>query len=332
MDRVNRGRVGKHYNSTRQYALGQLAAEDSDEHDGTGQYTLAQLVAEDNDDDPWPSSSNDERSTKQLEYTGPPLGVIYILYDRTSGHVKIGFSIAGADKRLSAAKSCDGRQKTSLIFETEANVPEGTLRRLERLIHWDLKHYQQVRDCPCGKGGAIRKHQEWFDVSREVARSTVAMWHRYVQGEPHEDDRRLMKLDSKLGEFDHMNPSRSKTHWQRLQHWYIVLFGEDYSKPAYDQDFDGAEDGNRGPARVWLSRDDDDLGYRSDEPPSKYISPRRRPTHDSKSAHRRTSEPPRRQIDKQKVLDMIREAKVSVQHSSSRKVLAELFRKVQEMR
>ena len=52
-------------------------------------------------------------------------------------------------------------------------------RRIEQLAHAELSHFRYSFDCACN-----RVHQEYFDVSEEVAHAVVRKWARFCERSP----------------------------------------------------------------------------------------------------------------------------------------------------
>ena len=80
---------------------------------------------------------------------------LYVIYDTTSNHCKIGFS-ATPEKRL---KSLQTGNSTDLVLYHTAKVPDDRAKAFEKQMHKEINHYK------------IRG--EWFNIEPKLAKDLL---------------------------------------------------------------------------------------------------------------------------------------------------------------
>ncbi|PSN69694.1 DUF1766-domain-containing protein [Corynespora cassiicola Philippines] len=130
-------------------------------------------------------------------------GYIYMFWLKGSfGLAKIGYS-KNVDQRLKQwTRQCGHQyqlQKSSSAGEPlRVGVPHA--RRLEKMIHTELKEFRMKMECK----GCHRKHEEWFEVSEQDAMKAFVKWRDWIQELPYEesDGKWNLKTDfrDRLGE------------------------------------------------------------------------------------------------------------------------------------
>ncbi|KAF3391597.1 hypothetical protein F1880_007642 [Penicillium rolfsii] len=126
--------------------------------------------------EPSPGDSVYQKMLTPLKKRDFETGSLYI-FDRESspGHVKIGWTAKTVSDRLADWSNCG--YEPNLLFSLN-DIPHA--HRVETLTHYELiKEWRRERRCKapwCGKS-----HQEWFEVSKELAKQTVRDWAGFVQ-------------------------------------------------------------------------------------------------------------------------------------------------------
>ena len=107
-------------------------------------------------------------------------GYVYVFRVPGNGDfVKIGFTTKG-DTRLEQWKKDCNREPT-VIYPATKIVPHA--HRVERLVHAELMEHRLRIYCErCGK-----QHNEWFEVSANVAISSVKKWSAWMEARPYEE-------------------------------------------------------------------------------------------------------------------------------------------------
>jgi T5orf172 domain-containing protein len=101
----------------------------------------------------------------------------------TRGFLKIGFTKDTA-QRLSRWESKCGRD-IELVFEMY--IPQA-VGRIERLVHKTLETYRRLEYCStcAGKGRITGVHNEWFEVSENMACDVVDLWRMFSRQKPYD--------------------------------------------------------------------------------------------------------------------------------------------------
>jgi hypothetical protein len=109
-------------------------------------------------------------------------GVIYILRDDARPY--LGHKIGWTKRPDYRARINEHRKDCKFephIVHTVSDVHCG--HRVEQLIHADLMDRRREWPCTGHKTGHVSMHQEWFDVSEEVARDTVEKWATFMNSQ-----------------------------------------------------------------------------------------------------------------------------------------------------
>ncbi|RFU29548.1 hypothetical protein B7463_g6756, partial [Scytalidium lignicola] len=86
-------------------------------------------------------------------------------------------------------------KRTCNLFDLE-QVPDPNYKRIhtywkvEQLVHIELRNFQKILKCTkCGnKGSRNTEHEEWFEVSEEVALRSVDRWRRFIAQNPYDEN------------------------------------------------------------------------------------------------------------------------------------------------
>jgi len=110
-------------------------------------------------------------------------GFIYVYWNEVNfGHRKIGYTTKEVPQRLDKWES---QCKHAAIEQYRSEVKISNVRRVEKLIHADLK---DCRYCEICCPGCRRKHKEWFkpqDAQR--INNVIEKWTRWMRSEPYEE-------------------------------------------------------------------------------------------------------------------------------------------------
>jgi uncharacterized protein YeeX (DUF496 family) len=115
------------------------------------------------------------------------VGIIYVYWQPGNfGHLKIGYTTQDLSKRMKQWNSqCN---KTMEVYFPDRNdeqelIPVRHVCRVEKLVHMELKNLRRIeQNCPgCGKN-----HNEWFEVSRDLAVEVVRKWMAWMRESPYE--------------------------------------------------------------------------------------------------------------------------------------------------
>ncbi|KAI7197434.1 hypothetical protein KC316_g4522 [Hortaea werneckii] len=117
-------------------------------------------------------------------------GSVYVVRDPKLELVKIGFTTGSVPKRVhKIASQCRAASQQWQIEYDASDTPIFAYRRLEKLVHRDLAPHRWFFLCKCGskKGdpNRVTEHQEWFDVSPEVAIKTIKLWRSFLLRNPY---------------------------------------------------------------------------------------------------------------------------------------------------
>jgi hypothetical protein len=94
--------------------------------------------------------------------------------------LKIGKSV-DINKRMNDIKTKCKVFDISIVPDKQSNS-NTSYSRLEKLVHCELQNYQHVFEClACGT-----MHEEWYNVSEEVALQTVQRWRRFIDQVPYD--------------------------------------------------------------------------------------------------------------------------------------------------
>lgn len=119
-------------------------------------------------------------------------GYIYVYWNRASfGVWKIGCT--GRDVELRLSEWADNCKHSAA--ELYRSVGVRNVRRVERLIHADLKDYRVFQPA-CHS--CLTSHNEWFtNVDFEVILERIEFWCQWISKEPYTEDSGLLKEDAR---------------------------------------------------------------------------------------------------------------------------------------
>ncbi|ORY09506.1 hypothetical protein BCR34DRAFT_369539 [Clohesyomyces aquaticus] len=150
------------------------------------------------------------------------IGQIYIFRasnPKWAGKVKIGMTVrCFSDRQKEICKKNLGLERVWSSSQV-ANV-----RRVEKLVHLDLEcrlRYWTCGICKNSKTDADVKHQEWFEISEELAKNTVKRWVDLMNLEPYNEIGELKRFwrkpVMKMKEWvdDGRKPRPEITRWDR---------------------------------------------------------------------------------------------------------------------
>jgi hypothetical protein len=163
---------------------------------------------------------------------------VYAFRDVDLDLVKIGFAADVEKRRKALEKKCKIIGGLTLVASIEEVL---AYRRLEKLIQQDLAPHRWFFGCHCGTSSSkgYTKHQEYFDVSDEVAQHTIKFWGDFVKQYPWgknpneaSEPRSSVSVKLRSNWFDLLattdlhRPSKYEEHGdhdKRLQRWRDVL-------------------------------------------------------------------------------------------------------------
>ncbi|KAH8821324.1 T5orf172 domain-containing protein [Xylogone sp. PMI_703] len=102
--------------------------------------------------------------------------------------VKIGMA-KDVDARIKSLKSKCGITDLKLVDDKNHRAVH-VYWKVEQLVHIELRNFRRVLKCKnCGaKSGNKTEHQEWFEISEELALKTVERWRRFVELNPYDEN------------------------------------------------------------------------------------------------------------------------------------------------
>ncbi|KAI7240060.1 hypothetical protein KC330_g1543 [Hortaea werneckii] len=162
-------------------------------------------------------------------------GSVYVVRDPKLELVKIGFTTGSVLKRVhQIASQCRAASQQWQIEHDASDTPIFAYRRLEKLVHRDLAPHRWFFLCKCGskKGdpNRVTEHQEWFDVSPEVAIKTIKLWRSFLLQDPYGE--RLWNTDmglegpwiARIKEYKEADcDEKHEDHEARLGRWRTLL-------------------------------------------------------------------------------------------------------------
>ena len=125
-----------------------------------------------------------EAIRETLKVNHPKPGFVYAVLDTQLGLIKIGSTAQSFSKRIGAIYNQCNPGKELEIIAGDQQQPMLAYKRLERLIHLDLRPHRWHFYCVCGKNKNT-KHREWFRIEPNVARRTVQVWRDFLVQDPY---------------------------------------------------------------------------------------------------------------------------------------------------
>ena len=120
-------------------------------------------------------------------------GWVYAIQDPELELVKIGFTTVkslppGHDRYKKILEGCSMPLNAYIIKDvTQRPIP--AFRRLEDLVHEDLRPHRKYFDCACGhrRGSGLydTEHHEWYKIPPEDAVKTIDVWRSFLLQEPY---------------------------------------------------------------------------------------------------------------------------------------------------
>ncbi|KAI6799455.1 hypothetical protein KC363_g1242 [Hortaea werneckii] len=184
-----------------------------------------------------PLQYNDARTWKKP-------GFVYVVRDPELKLVKIGFTTDRVSDRISRIGSqCRASSKRWQIEHEDQNIPILAYRRLERLVHMDLAPHRWFFLCECGlakrNANGPTEHQEWFDVSPEIAIKTIKLWRSFLLQDPYGPPLRDTKMQLKERWIHRVDKCKGmdcnekhKDHETRLDRWRKLLHLKNPDEPT----------------------------------------------------------------------------------------------------
>ena len=146
-----------------------LLAESSYEHEDTSRKSVAIV---------WRNVIKELQ--KELHISKLVKGHVYALRDPELDLVKFGWCEITISRRRDKVQSECHPGKGLTIIAGDDHISIYEYRRLERLIHLDLKLHRKCFLCACG-ANKNTKHREWFKISDEVAIETLHVWKSLIR-------------------------------------------------------------------------------------------------------------------------------------------------------
>ncbi|KAI7490043.1 hypothetical protein KC351_g876 [Hortaea werneckii] len=183
-----------------------------------------------------PLQYNDARTWKKP-------GFVYVVRDPELKLVKIGFTTECVSDRIrSIGSQCRASSKQWQIEHEDPSIPILAYRRLERLVHMDLAPHRWFFQCACSlaktNANKLTEHQEWFDVSPEVAIKTIKLWRSFLLQQPYGEPlfKTIMPLEGpwidRVKEYKEADCNeKHEDHETRLGRWRELLGIEDPDEP-----------------------------------------------------------------------------------------------------
>ncbi|KAH0169069.1 hypothetical protein KCU67_g3221, partial [Aureobasidium melanogenum] len=162
---------------------------------------------------------------------------VYAFRDKDLNLVKIGWAFDIEKRKKKLVKSC---QITGGLIDVACSERVLAYKRLEKLIQQDLAPHRWFFGCDCRTDSSkgYVKHQEYFDVSNDVAKRTIKLWSDFIKQQSWEID----PLGTSVSESDVSTRLKSlmsadsprpllfethEDHDRRIQRWRNDLETED---------------------------------------------------------------------------------------------------------
>ena len=168
-------------------------------------------------------------------------GWIYAIRDPELDLVKIGLTreeskLKPADKRFHRLKSDCQLSLGAYIIHDPKQIPVQAFRRLEELVHEDLRPHRWYFDCECGLKRGRRlyetEHHEWYEISDRDAIETIHVWREFILQEPYGllrnnayhnlQDEWIQRIENR----PEVHEDERHEHHQRRVHRWRSLFSE----------------------------------------------------------------------------------------------------------
>ncbi|KAI6909824.1 hypothetical protein KC318_g1372 [Hortaea werneckii] len=185
---------------------------------------------------------------KPLQYSdariGEKTGSVYVVRDPELDLVKIGYTTASVSHRVREIRSqCRASSQQWQIEHDDSNTSIFAYRRLEKLVHDDLAPHRWFFLCECGSAkrnaNRVTEHQEWFDVSPEIAIKTVKLWRSFLLRDPYGEPLKNTDMplkgpwNARIKEYKEADcKEKHEDHETRLVRWRTLLGIEDPHEPT----------------------------------------------------------------------------------------------------
>ncbi|KAG9598558.1 hypothetical protein KCU77_g4169, partial [Aureobasidium melanogenum] len=174
---------------------------------------------------------------RPLEVTPGKSAFVYAFRDKDLDLVKIGWALDIEKRKKKLVKSC---KITGGLIDVACSERVLAYKRLEKLIQQDLAPHRWFFGCDCRTDSSkgYVKHQEYFDVSNDVAKRTIKLWSDFIKQQYWEIDPLWTPVSepdvsTRLKSFmsaDSHRPFLFETHEdhdRRIQRWRNDLETED---------------------------------------------------------------------------------------------------------
>ncbi|KAI7285138.1 hypothetical protein KC345_g1921 [Hortaea werneckii] len=171
-------------------------------------------------------------------------GFVYVVRDPELELVKIGFTTDRVSDRVrKIGNQCRASSQHWQIEHEDPSIPILAYRRLERLVHMDLAPHRWFFQCACGlaKSDAkkLTEHQEWFDVSPEIAIKTIKLWRSFLLQDPYGEPLRNTDMQLQGQWIDRVKEykkadcnEKHEDHETRLNRWRKLLHLQEPCEPT----------------------------------------------------------------------------------------------------
>ncbi|KAI6830033.1 hypothetical protein KC340_g8331 [Hortaea werneckii] len=171
-------------------------------------------------------------------------GSVYVVRDPKLELVKIGFTTGSVHERVRRiASQCRAASQRWQIEHDASDTPIFAYRRLEKLVHRDLAPHRWFFLCKCGSTrdnpNRVTEHQEWFDVSPEIAIKTIKLWRRFLLQGPYGAPRQYTDMPLEGPWIDRIKKykeadcnEKHEDHETRLGRWRTLLGIEHPHEPT----------------------------------------------------------------------------------------------------
>ncbi|KAK5117918.1 hypothetical protein LTR85_008692 [Meristemomyces frigidus] len=115
-------------------------------------------------------------------------GWVYVVRDPDLDLIKFGSTARDIAKRLREERNrCRPSSPALEIIWGPETAPLQAFAHLEKLVHADLAPHRFYFDCKCGrkKQKGYTTHEEWFNISNEMAIETMRLWRSFMDQEPY---------------------------------------------------------------------------------------------------------------------------------------------------
>ena len=162
-----------------------------------------------------PNEDDDDDEVYETNAAGDPIRTPPERKKKTISLLKIGSTKNGTDKRSGRiSRECRHSDVREKYFPEDR--PIRLYSRMEKLVQAELAHLQHQFKCSCGK-----THEEYFNVTEDLAREVARRWRTFCILEPYGDDGMLKPFwEYKLNNL--RNSEKSETldcHEERAKRW-----------------------------------------------------------------------------------------------------------------